>query len=223
MTRKVHVAHNSGKDDWYTPGDWLELAREVLEEIDLDPASSALANRVVRAKRYYDAASDGLSPRKRWRGRLWMNPPYNRSAAFIERLVAEYVAGNVTEAIVLVNNSTDSRWGQRLISASSAVLFPAGRISFVDGQGGPSKMPLQGQMLCYLGPWPGLFSAVFGRKGMVVTRFPEVVQQAHARALAFLQRDDDKPSAAVRSPRTDRRAQVPVSQLSPNNSHANES
>jgi hypothetical protein len=218
MTRKVHVAHNSGKTDWYTPDDWLELAREVLEEIDLDPASSALANRRVRAKRYYDVAADGLSPRKRWRGRVWMNPPYNRCAAFIDRLLAEFVAGNVTEAIVLVNNSTDSRWGQRLIAASSAVLFPAGRISFVDGQGGPSKMPLQGQMLCYLGDRPGMFSAVFGPKGLVVTRFPELVQQAHARARAFLKRDD-KPSAAARPPRTDRRAQVPVSRTHSIHSH----
>jgi len=167
---KPHVTNNSGKVDWYTPPEWLALAREVLGEIDLDPASSAAANEHVGANRYFDAEGDGLDPERKWRGHVWMNPPYDSAcAAFIERLVSEFEAGNVTEAIVLVNNSTDSQWGQRLLSAAGAICFPSGRISFVDGAGGPSKSPLQGQMFCYLGKRIAAFRNAFGPKGVVLS------------------------------------------------------
>ena len=39
--------------------------------IDLDPASSAEAQKTIKAKKFFSAADDGLG--KKWRGRVWLN------------------------------------------------------------------------------------------------------------------------------------------------------
>src|SRR6266702_6209600 len=51
--------------EWYTPQKYLRAARAVLGEIELDPASSIQANRIVQAKLFYDLATDGFT--KIWR------------------------------------------------------------------------------------------------------------------------------------------------------------
>jgi hypothetical protein len=44
----------AGQDDeWFTPPDIIELARSVLGEIDLDPASHAIAQQTVRATTFF--------------------------------------------------------------------------------------------------------------------------------------------------------------------------
>jgi 16S rRNA G966 N2-methylase RsmD len=57
---------------YYTPSEIIELARSVLG--DIDPASSEIANRTVKAGEYFTKKDDGLS--KEWFDRVWMNPPY---------------------------------------------------------------------------------------------------------------------------------------------------
>lgn len=65
--------HSSDSNEHGTPPHIVEAAREVLGEIDLDPASSPLFNRVVRASRIYTREDDGLQ--KPWHGRVFLNPP----------------------------------------------------------------------------------------------------------------------------------------------------
>lgn len=162
----AHVGNNSGDNEWYTPEEYIQAAVRVMGGIDLDPASSRAANDVVGAATYYTAQDDGLA--QPWTGRLWMNPPYAQPliGQFTARMAEQYNDGNVKEAIVLVNNATETTWFQTLAASASGLCFPRGRIKFWH----PDKesAPLQGQAFVYLGDDPGRFTEEFQQFGLVV-------------------------------------------------------
>ena len=159
-----HVANNSGNNEWYTPEQYIELAREVLGVIDLDPASCEYANETVKASTFYTEQDDGLT--KDWRGRVWMNPPYSADliGRFTEKFVDEYEAGSITEGIVLVNNATETSWFANLAKSASAVVFPRGRIRY-SSPTRDSLAPLQGQAFLYFGEDSEHFLNVFSKIG----------------------------------------------------------
>ncbi len=163
---KPHVANNSGDNEWYTPKPYIEAARVVMGEIDIDPASSPEANQVVQASRIYTAEDNGLH--HDWTGRLWLNPPYAAElvGAFMEKLVASVESGAVTEALVLVNNATETRWFARLASVSSCFCFPTGRVKFWHPR--KESTPLQGQAVAYIGSHDQRFIREFKSFGIVV-------------------------------------------------------
>lgn len=168
MATGPHVSHNSGENEWYTPTKYIEAARRVLGSIDLDPASSDVANVSVRASHYYTAEDDGLT--KEWNGATWMNPPYSQPliSQFCIKWMKEYDAGNITSGIVLVNNATETGWFQTLLSRSSSVCLPKGRVKFIDAAGNPSGAPLQGQAVLYFGENCDTFAREFSGFGKVL-------------------------------------------------------
>lgn len=163
----AHVGNNSGDNDWFTPQPYIDAAARVMGAIDLDPASTAEANSVVRAIKFYTAQDDGLT--KEWHGRVWMNPPYAQPLIqqFCTKLAASYGRG-VSEACVLVNNATETEWFQTLAAAAAAFCFPQGRVKFWH----PAKVaaPLQGQAVAYLGPQQAAFSREFSELGFVLVK-----------------------------------------------------
>lgn len=164
---KPHVSHNSGNNEWYTPEEYIESARVTMGVIELDPATSDEANQVVRAQMYYTAEDDGLA--QEWHGKVWMNPPYASDLVgrFADKLIGHYEAGQVGEAIVLVNNATETQWFQSLARCASAICFPARRVKFWSPDGGVGQ-PLQGQAVLYLGHAPQDFEQNFACFGLLV-------------------------------------------------------
>jgi hypothetical protein len=109
--KKAHVSNNSGNNEWYTPPKYTDSARVVMGCIDLDPASSVIANEVVQAGTIYTAEENGLE--QEWFGNIWMNPPYAQPLIhqFCEKLTTE----KYEQAIVLVNNATETKWGNTIL------------------------------------------------------------------------------------------------------------
>jgi ParB family chromosome partitioning protein len=145
----------------YTPARYIEAAREVLGGIDLDPASSAEANKTVGATHYFDA--DGLS--QPWAGRVWLNPPYGRSftAQFVTKLVEHFNDEDVTAAIILLNAyGFDANWFQPLWD--HILCFTDHRIDFYGGG------PTFGSLFVYLGESREQFAIRFRQFGNVVAR-----------------------------------------------------
>lgn len=162
VKNRPHVANNSGNNEWYTPAEYIEAAREVMGSIDVDPASNDIAQETVKAKTYYTVETNGLD--KKWNGNVWMNPPYASDliGKFIEKLINELP--NIEQAIVLVNNATETEWFSKLIGNADAVCFPRSRVKFYmpDGKTGA---PLQGQAVIYFGKHHERFTEVFSGKG----------------------------------------------------------
>ena len=164
---KPHVSHNSGDNEWYTPAPFIKAAREAMGGIDVDPASCPLANETVEAAKYYTAEDDGLT--RPWVGRVWLNPPYAQPLIrqFCEGLVKRYQEGEVRAACVLVNNGTETAWGQALLSCAAAVCFPKSRVKFYS-PGGAKSSPLQGQLVAYFGDDADRFARAFEGLGEVL-------------------------------------------------------
>lgn len=162
----THVGKNSGENEWYTPEKFIEAARSVMGSIDIDPASSELANKTVKATVFFSKDDCGLN--RDWSGNVWMNPPYAQPLMndFAAKLVEQLP--NINAAIVLVNNATETKWFQSMSQESAVICFPETRIKFVDVNGNLGA-PLQGQAILYFGDDTQAFSNVFSKFGLVLT------------------------------------------------------
>lgn len=160
--QKPHVAYNSGNNEWYTPKEFIEAATAVMGCIDLDPASSEIANKTVGAKQIYTIEDNGLE--KPWFGNIWLNPPYASDliGKFADKLVDELK--HIKQAIVLVNNATETEWFYTMVTQATAVCFPRSRVKFYTPSG-TIGAPLQGQAILYFGPDVNRFINVFDEKG----------------------------------------------------------
>ena len=162
VQKRPHVANNSGNNEWYTPAEYIEAARKAVGSIDTDPASNDIANKVVKAEKYYTIETNGLA--HDWTGNVWMNPPYSSDliSKFVEKLKEQRV--NYNQAIILVNNATETQWFYEIVKIASAVCFPKSRVKFYmpDGKTGA---PLQGQAVLYVGNNTEKFISAFGGIG----------------------------------------------------------
>ncbi len=161
-----YVNQTSGKEDWMTPLNIVERARRTMGWIDLDPASSALANERVKAQEFFTWKDDGL--RQKWLGRVWLNHPWNRwnNPRWINKLVEAYHATEIEQAVTIVPNSTSEEWFRPLLYFPMCVLH--GRTAFVDpASGEPVTSPPKGCIVFYLGEYVARFANNFGSIGSI--------------------------------------------------------
>jgi phage N-6-adenine-methyltransferase len=163
---RPHVAHNAGENEWYTPPLIIASAVATMGSIDLDPASSEIANKTVGAGHIFTKEDNGLE--RQWGGNVWLNPPYAQPlmGQFAEAVAAKFKAGEIAQAIILVNNATETAWFARMASVASAICFPLSRIKFLDPDGKPGA-PLQGQAILYMGDNRESFYKNFSHFGFV--------------------------------------------------------
>jgi len=143
-------------DNWHTPNDVVDAARNVMGSIDLDPFSSSEANTRIKAKTFYTKDDDALT--RDWEGdTVFINPPYGRGVMpkAADKIIEQYQAGAFKQGILLMNNTTDTTYFHKLRRIANAVCFTEGRIAFVspaeDGVMKQVSGNTRGQVLFYFG------------------------------------------------------------------------
>jgi hypothetical protein len=139
--------------------------------IDLDPASSDVANMHVGAASYFTASMNGLI--RKWHGRVWLNPPYAMPLIrqFVGRMCLAFRSGEISEGILLTNSAVDTSWWDMAHNQSQATCCTRGRIRFLeakDGQLVERPAPMIGQTFFYFGVQRDEFEDIFGEFGNVV-------------------------------------------------------
>jgi len=161
-------------DSWYTPNVYTDMARKVLGTIDLDPFSSSLANDYVKAKRFFDIDTDAF--KQIWfeeQGTVFMNPPYSRKLidkavnVFLHNITKE----SISQAVVLVNNATETKWFQSLAKESDALCLVDKRIPFENFDGKNSSGNTRGQVFLYYGRNKNIFKKVFKEIGIIISPY----------------------------------------------------
>ena len=133
MATKTAARHSCDSPEWFTPRPYIEAAREVMGGIDLDPASHLEANRIVRARRFYDARANGL--RRPWAGRVLVNPPGGLVAEFWHRLIDAWEAREISAGIWIGYSleQLQTLQGYEVRSPIDfAICIPDRRIAFVE-------------------------------------------------------------------------------------------
>ena len=166
------VLANTSNDEWSTPEEYIELARQVLGTINTDPASNEFAQLTVQADTFYTIDDNGLS--KPWHGKVWLNPPYSRSKLkkFALKLLEEMEVGQCTGAIVLTLASTDTEWFHALADKASAICFTRGRVKFIRPDGSVGNSPTSGHVFFYFGDDVNSFRTVFSSIGLIQINAP---------------------------------------------------
>jgi hypothetical protein len=155
----------SDDEEWYTQPAYIEAARRVMGDIDLDPASCAEANKTVRARWYMTGLENGLE--QEWRGRVFMNPPFGDAGPlFVTKLIEGYEHGQIEQAVLLCAARVDTLWFQPLFRY--LVCFPQGRAQYY--KPGQSSSPAFPSAVAYLGTEDGAFIREFGPFGSVMVR-----------------------------------------------------
>lgn len=160
----------TGEVEWYTPAEYIESARVVMGGIDLDPASSDLAQQTVKAGSYFTLEKNAFD--RNWFGNVFLNPPYKMPdvAQFVVKLTDEIEAGRVLQAVMLTNTASDSSW-YRMAWARCTLLCQTGhRIRFFecrDGEVEQRPSPTCNQTFFYFGPKHREFMAEFRRHGNI--------------------------------------------------------
>jgi hypothetical protein len=143
------INQDSGITEYYTPPHIVEAARLTMGGIDLDPASSARANEIVKAGCYFGIEDDGLDCT--WFGNVWLNHPFSRvgNPLWINKLVDQYQTGYIVTACCITYASTSEQWFQPLYAYPMCFLSP--RTNYLLPNGKVKRGVTKGSVVTYMG------------------------------------------------------------------------
>lgn len=113
--------------EWATPAWLFDELSALFGPFDLDPASTDDNAKTIA---HYTAEDDGLA--RRWRGRVFLNPPYGKATGDW-MLKARREADLGATVVCLVPARLDTAWWHEACTRST-VLFRRGRVNFVGGK-----------------------------------------------------------------------------------------
>lgn len=185
MNQAQLINQNSSDVEYFSPLPIVNLARTVMGSIDLDPASSAIANVGVGAKRFYSIDNDGMF--EPWFGNVWMNWPFGRreppcqkecdknhvhhdymlygNAVWSKKLMDEWLAGNIDQACVITYACTSEAWFKPLMDFPQCFLSP--RTNYYLPDGTIKKGVTKGSVVTYFGNKVNRFTQKFSQLGTV--------------------------------------------------------
>ena len=153
------------KDCWMTREADIASVRQVFGcPIDLDVASSDFANLTVGALRYFTPGDDALRANLPWTApTVFMNPPFNNAQPWVEKLVYQYNAGNIGEAVfILLATAAASAYAKPLRTHPDYAAWMPPRMHFDhERKASDSGSPKQVSVVGYLGKRKERFYDVF--------------------------------------------------------------
>lgn len=167
------INQTSGKQNWWTPVEIIEAARRAMKGITLDPASSAGANKRVRAICYFTPLDSALECP--WHGNIFMNHPFGRreNPLWINKLISEFERGNVSQACCITFAATSETWFQPLYNYPLCFLSP--RTEYFDPATGTTARGVpKGSVVAALGIDPDRFSDAFCDMGRVLVAHKQI-------------------------------------------------
>ena len=141
------IGSHAENQELITNYDLVASAHAILEGIDLDVASSKIANTYVEAREYFTPSNDGLNSQQ-WYGSVYLFPPSgayfwdkkrqkwkmtrtssptltSSHAVWFRRLYKEWLANNIKQAIYFSNCPDMIRYDQRIFDFPICILRTA--------------------------------------------------------------------------------------------------
>lgn len=184
------INQTSGDTEYYTDPLIVGAARLTMGGIDLDPASSVQANKIVNATTIYTEEDDGL--KHLWYGNVWMNHPFHRGEEvckpnckkktcqkrgshcvkripsnydWICRLIGGFRAEQITQFCCITYAATSEGWFQPLLDFPQCFLSP--RTNYYLPNGSIKRGVTKGSVVTYGGANVDAFKKYFKQFGKV--------------------------------------------------------
>lgn len=105
-----HLSHIKIEDEYETPTDIFKNGcKKYRIKPRLDVCGSKKHHKLPR---YFKKNENALT--KDWKVPFWMNPPYSKVGAFMQKAYEEHKKWNV-DGLILVYSKTDTRWFNRYV------------------------------------------------------------------------------------------------------------
>jgi hypothetical protein len=165
MNASLLINQSSGNTEIYTPGNIIGAARLCMGSIDLDPASSAVANERVKALRFFTKEDDGL--KQRWHGNVWLNHPFSREGnkLWVSKAIHERLHGGAWALTMICFASTSEAWFRPLLRYPQCFLSP--RTNYLRPDGTIYRGVTKGSVVTYMGPDLDAFARAFAPLGEI--------------------------------------------------------